>query len=216
MHYMRCHPNLEVSFFEALAYSANGMTWHGHPRITGIRVTDAMALFRAYLWERRRQGEIQFSGVSASRRAFLGTKMYGRVTNPPWHLYTYIGSLPLALAAEPECENAANGAILWHLSRVMYDIDVHRNQREHTSKPRAQPFSMPPKILDGLLSCVFFGIHLMYRERLHRAHPASHAPLADFRTFVRAILVEWSSMAAVISMASEVLFTYIFLQTRIY
>jgi len=51
---------------------------------------------------------------------------------------------------------------------------------------------MPSKILDGLLSCVSFGMHLIYRERLHRAHPVSHASLADFRTFVRAILVEWS------------------------
>jgi len=98
----------------------------------------------------------------------------------------------------------------------MYDIDVHRNQRERASKRRAQPLSMPSKILDGLLSCVSFGMHLIYRERLHRAHPASHASLADFRTFVRAILVEWSGMAAVISVASEVLFTYFWSQTRIY
>lgn len=116
---------------------------------------------------------------------------------------------PLALAAEPECENAANGAIVWHLSRVMYDIDVHRKQRERARKCRVQPLSIPSRILDGLLSCVSFGMHLIYRERLHRVHPASHASLADFRTFVRAILVEWSGMAAVISMASEVLFTYI-------
>jgi hypothetical protein len=86
---------------------------------------------------------------------------------------------------------------------------VHHKQRERATKRRAQPSSMPSKILDGLLSCVSFGMHLIYRERLHRAHPASHASLADFRTFVRAILVEWSGMAAVISMASEVLLTYI-------
>ena len=98
----------------------------------------------------------------------------------------------------------------------MYDIDVHRKKREYASKPRAQPFSMPPKILDGLLSCVFFGMHLIYRERLRRAHPTSHASLEDFRTFVRAMLVEWSGMAAVIPMASKVLLTRLFLQTRIY
>ena len=124
--------------------------------------------------------------------------------------------LPLALAAEPECEDAANGAILWHLSRVMYDIDVRRKQRERASKPRAKPLSIPSKILDGLLSCLFFGMHLIYRERLHRAHPESHASLADFRAFVRAILAEWSGMTTVISMASGVILTYISLQTRIY
>jgi len=67
---------------------------------------------------------------------------------------------------------------------------------------------MPSKILDGLLSCVSFGMHLIYRERLHRAHPVSHASLADFRTFVRAILVEWSdaNLLATVFVAANVTF----------
>jgi len=97
-----------------------------------------------------------------------------------------------SVSAEPECENAANGAIVWHLSRVMHDIDVHCKQREYASKLRAEPFVKPSKTLDGLLSCMSFGVHIIYRERLHRAHPASYASLADFRTFVQANLVEWS------------------------
>ena len=78
----------------------------------------------------------------------------------------------------------------------MHDIDVHCKQREYASKLRAEPF--PEAIEDPgwpFLSCVSFGVHIIYRERLHRAHPASHASLADFRTFVQANLVEWSGKA---------------------
>ena len=106
-----------------------------------------------------------------------------------------MGPCSLAVAAEPECEYAANGAVVWHLSRVMQDIDVHRKNRESTSKLRELPLPKPSKILDGLLlSCVFCGVHMIYRERLHRTHPASYPSLSDFRAFVRAILVEWSGM----------------------
>ena len=101
----------------------------------------------------------------------------------------------IAVSVEPECENAANGALLWHLSRVMLDIDIHCKQREYACQLRTQPFAKPSKILDGLLSCMSFGVHLVYRERLHRAHPASHASLADFRAFLQEVLVEWSGKA---------------------
>jgi hypothetical protein len=79
----------------------------------------------------------------------------------------------------------------------MQDIDVHSKNRESASKLRAPHLPKPSKILDSLLSCVFFGVRMIYRERLHRAHPASQASLADFRAFVRAILVEWSDTAMV-------------------
>jgi hypothetical protein len=102
------------------------------------------------------------------------------------------------VSAEPECANVVNGAVLWHLSRVMHDIDVHLKQREYASELRAEPFPEPSKMLDGFLSCVFFGVHFIYRDRLHRAHPASHASLLDFRAFVRAMLVEWSGRTAAI------------------
>jgi hypothetical protein len=106
-------------------------------------------------------------------------------------------NFPLGVAAEPECEYATNGTVVWHMSRVMQDIDVHRQNRESRSKLLAPPLPNPSKILDSLLSCIFFGVHMIYRERLHRAHPASHASLGDFRAFVRAILVEWSGKAMV-------------------
>lgn len=124
-----------------------------------------------------------------------------------WRIFCPCGSIHgscpqvvIAVSAEPECENAANGALLWHLSRVMHDIDIHCKQREYASKLRAQPFAKPSRILDGLLSCMSFGVHLVYRERLHRAHPASHASLADFRAFLQEVLVEWSGKALAIQL----------------
>ena len=77
----------------------------------------------------------------------------------------------------------------------MHDIDIHCRQREYANELRAPPFAKPSKILDGLLSCMSFGVHLVYRERLHRAHPASHASLADFRAFVQTNLEEWPGKA---------------------
>ena len=121
----------------------------------------------------------------------------------------------IAVSAEPEFENVANGAVVWHLSRVMHDIDVHCKKREYASKLRAEPFVKPSKILGGLLSCMSFGVHVVYRERLHRAHPASHASLADFRTFVQANLVEWSGKALFIQWHPKLLFTP-FCEMRIY
>jgi hypothetical protein len=100
--------------------------------------------------------------------------------------------LLLAVATEPECERAANGAIVWHVSRVMYDIDLHHKQREDANRPPAHPFPKPSKIIDGFLSCMFFGVHLIYRERIHRVHPLSHVSLADFREYIQAIMLEWS------------------------
>ncbi|KAI9513238.1 hypothetical protein F5148DRAFT_285702 [Russula earlei] len=50
---------------------------------------------------------------------------------------------------------------------------------------------------------MFFGVHAMYRERLHRAHPASHASLADFRAFVRVMMVEWSDANLLATVFSE-------------
>lgn len=107
-------------------------------------------------------------------------------------------TLLLAISAEPECENAANGAVVWHLSRVMHDIDIHCKQREYASNLCSEPFIKPSKILDGFLFCMSFGIHIVYRERLYQAHPASHASLADFRTFIQANLEEWSGKALTI------------------
>lgn len=87
---------------------------------------------------------------------------------------------------------AANGAITWHIARIMHDIDLHRKERESASKPRVQSFSRPSKVLDGLLCCVFFGVHLIYRERLEYVHPAHRASLVDFQRFIREVLLEWS------------------------
>ena len=114
------------------------------------------------------------------------------------HLWLFLLFVIIALSAEPGCANVANGAVLWHLSRVMHDIDVHLKQREYASELHAEHFPKPSKILDGLLACAFFGVHFIYRDRLHRAHPASHATLLDFRPFVRAMLVEWSGRTATI------------------
>jgi len=113
-----------------------------------------------------------------------------------------------SVSAGPEFAHVANGAVLWHLSRVMHDIDVHFKQRVYASELRAEPLPRPSKILDGLLSCVFFGVHFIYRDRLHRAHPASHASLMDFRAFVRAMLEEWSdaNLLATVFVAANVTF----------
>jgi hypothetical protein len=93
----------------------------------------------------------------------------------------------------------------------MHDIDVHCKQREYASKLHAELFAKPSKILDGLLSCMSFGVHVIYREWLHRAHPASHASLADFRTFVQENLVEWSGEVLNYPMVPELFFTHTFL-----
>ena len=87
---------------------------------------------------------------------------------------------------------AAHGAITWHIARIMYDIDLHRKQRESASMSRVQSFTGPSKVLDGLLCCAFFGVHLIYRERLERVHPARRVPLVDFRRFIQEVLLEWS------------------------
>jgi hypothetical protein len=74
----------------------------------------------------------------------------------------------------------------------MYDIDLHQSQKEGVSKSRVQFFSSPSKMLDGLLCCVFFGVHLTYRERLEQVHPARRVSIADFRQFIQEVLLEWS------------------------
>ena len=71
----------------------------------------------------------------------------------------------------------------------MYDIDLHRKQRESARKSRVQSFS---RLLDALLCCVFFGVHLIYRERLEQVHPARRVSLVDFRGFIQEVLLEWS------------------------
>jgi hypothetical protein len=97
-----------------------------------------------------------------------------------------------AISLDMDCMMAANGAITWHIARIMYDIDLHRKQRESASKSHVQSFSRPSRVLDGLLCCVFFGVHLIYRERLEQVHPARRVSLADFRRFIQEVLLEWS------------------------
>ncbi|KAI0268096.1 hypothetical protein BC834DRAFT_676237 [Gloeopeniophorella convolvens] len=98
-----------------------------------------------------------------------------------------------ACSREPDCEKAANAAILWHISRVMYEIEVHRRiRREKASKTRTNPFGQPSRVVESVLCCVLLGSHYVYRNRLERAHPLAHASLLDFRAFVQSILLEWS------------------------
>jgi hypothetical protein len=78
MHHTRRHPNLELSFFAALAHSADGMTvapvTESAPQIRSYLLIPS---FRAHRWagDRQRHGKVQFSGVSATRRALPGTEM---------------------------------------------------------------------------------------------------------------------------------------------
>lgn len=75
----------------------------------------------------------------------------------------------------------------------MYDIDLHQRQKESVSKSRGvQSISRLSKVLDGLLCCVFFGIHLTYRERLEQVHPVRRVSVVDFRKFIQEVLLEWS------------------------
>lgn len=106
---------------------------------------------------------------------------------------------------------AANGAITWHIARIMYDIDLHQSQKEGVSLSRAQFFPRPSKVLDGLLCCVFFGVHLIYRERLEQVHPARRVSIADFRQFIEEVLLEWSG-ESVFNMRS-VCCLHVFMQT---
>lgn len=111
-----------------------------------------------------------------------------------------------AISTDIDCMMAANGAITWHIARIMHDIDLHRNQRESASKSRDQPFSRPRKVLDGLLCCMFFGVHLTYRERLEQVHPARRVSLVDFRQFIQDVLLEWSdvNLLATVFLAANV------------
>ncbi|KAI0307015.1 hypothetical protein B0F90DRAFT_507046 [Multifurca ochricompacta] len=63
-------------------------------------------------------------------------------------------------------------------------------------------------VLDGLLSCVFFGVHYIYRERLQSVHPLSSTSFADFRAFIQEILLEWSdaNLLATVFVAANVTF----------
>lgn len=97
-----------------------------------------------------------------------------------------------AVSTDPACERAANAAAVWHLSRVMHDIDLHCKQRESANGLPDQPFPKPSKVIDGVLSCMFVGVHLIYRERIQRVHPLSQISLADFREFIESIMLEWS------------------------
>ncbi|KAI9447879.1 hypothetical protein H4582DRAFT_35987 [Lactarius indigo] len=111
-----------------------------------------------------------------------------------------------AISTDIDCMMAANGALTWHIARIMHDIDVHRKQRESASKSHVQPHSRPSRILDGLLCCVFFGVHLVYRERLEQVHPARRASLVDFRRFIQELLLEWSdvNLLATVFLAANV------------
>ncbi|KAF8272150.1 hypothetical protein EI94DRAFT_1719117, partial [Lactarius quietus] len=94
------------------------------------------------------------------------------------------------ISTDIDCTAAANGAITWHIARIMYDIDLHYNQRESVSKTRAQFFPRPLKGLDGLLCCVFFGAHFIYRERLEQVHPARRVSIVNFRGFIQDVLLD--------------------------
>ena len=74
----------------------------------------------------------------------------------------------------------------------MYDIDLHQSQKEGVSMSSAQFFPRPSKVLDGLLCCIFFGVHIIYRKRLEQVHPARRVSIADFRQFIEEVLLEWS------------------------
>ena len=79
MHHTRYHPNLEVSFFAALARSADGMTVAlGHPTHPESDQSHLLTHgSRTHLRPRHRQrhGKVQFSGVSASHGAIPRTEM---------------------------------------------------------------------------------------------------------------------------------------------
>ncbi|KAI9467173.1 hypothetical protein BJY52DRAFT_1236849 [Lactarius psammicola] len=110
-----------------------------------------------------------------------------------------------AMSTDIDCMMAANGAITWHIARIMHDIDLHRKERARKSD--FQSFSRPSKVLDGLLCCVFFGVHLIYRERLEQVHPARRGSLlVDFRRFIQEVLLEWSdvNLLATIFLAANV------------
>jgi len=99
-----------------------------------------------------------------------------------------------AISTDIDCMAAGNGAITWHIARIMYDIDLHHKQRESANKSRVQTFSRPSKVLDRLLCSVFFGVHLIYRERLEQVHPARRVSIVDFRRFIQEVLLEWSDV----------------------
>ncbi|KAI0254866.1 hypothetical protein BJV78DRAFT_1183419 [Lactifluus subvellereus] len=112
------------------------------------------------------------------------------------------------VSTEPECGRDANAAVVWHLSRVMHEIDLHRYQREPARRLPAQPFPKPSKVIDGVLTCMFVGVHLIYRERIQRTHPLSRVSLADFRAFIQTIMSEWSdaNLLATVFVAANVTF----------
>ncbi|TFY71970.1 hypothetical protein EVG20_g1013 [Dentipellis fragilis] len=108
-------------------------------------------------------------------------------------------------------------AIVWHVARVMSDIERYRERYQYGTQGSriyrdiavAEP-TWQVKIVDGLLFLFLFGVHRMYRERLERTRPGGIIYLPDFQNMMKSLLVEWageySNLLATVFVSANVAF----------
>ncbi|KAA1466618.1 hypothetical protein DENSPDRAFT_831480 [Dentipellis sp. KUC8613] len=116
-------------------------------------------------------------------------------------------------AAAGDCSFMA--AIVWHVARVMSDIERYRQRYQYGTQGSriyrdvavAEP-TWQVKIVDGLLFLFLFGVHRMYRERLERTRPGGIIYLPDFQNMMKSLLVEWadSNLLATVFVSANVAF----------
>lgn len=92
-------------------------------------------------------------------------------------------------------ENAVIPAIVWHIARVMAEVEKSRTQY-HWGTPENRIYrnvAIPePSRLEMILTLPLFGAHSMYRTRLQGTRVKGAVYLPDFRKLMQQFLDEWA------------------------
>lgn len=108
-------------------------------------------------------------------------------------------------------ENAVIPAIVWHIARVMAEVEKSRTQY-HWGTPENRIYrnvAIPePSRLEMILTLPLFGAHSMYRTRLQGTRVKGAVYLPDFRKLMQQFLDEWadSNLLATVFVSANVAF----------
>ncbi|KAF8886978.1 hypothetical protein BD779DRAFT_544492 [Infundibulicybe gibba] len=104
-------------------------------------------------------------------------------------------------------------ALAWHMGKVMGEIERSRQKYSFGTRDariyRNVAISKPTwgvRVLDVVISLLFFGVHKTYRKRLATTQPNGTPYLPDFRKLMQSFLVEWadSNLVATVFVSANV------------
>ncbi|KAG1848887.1 hypothetical protein F4604DRAFT_1959624 [Suillus subluteus] len=108
--------------------------------------------------------------------------------------FTFVTVASIWSHRQRSTENAVIPAIVWHIARVMTEVEKSR-ARYHWGTPEIRIYrnvAIPEfSLLEIILTLPLFGAHSMYRTRLQESRVTGAVYLPDFRKLMQQFLDEW-------------------------